>query len=1117
MQQSDHVSLILEGIADNMWAVPLATAMCSSVQELISHAMPLDTIRKLSGTAVNTYYATSKGEEPQKETKQIHRFNPTVNRKEDQICFKCKSKGHISYECKSDKINTKEKSNWSQKNKSTTDNHYLKSENHSNKDTNSKNKSINCIQNFDYALTPKVSQIPVTINGSITIDALPDNDGSYATPDGDCTPCGWISLRVQVGKIDYTMPKVSLCEALPIAMILGRDWQSAVHATIIIEPNGAICITTPTSTQEFGCVKVSSSFVGCVVESRFSSKPLVSKSDEIIVQPIKDKESKQISDTYLTIEQNDQLQGLLSCYEDIFSNPAAEIGKFPNLEMEINLTEHKPFRCKPYRVTEPDRIFIREQVDKWIANQVCRHSNSPYGAPAFVIEQPFHVSTPKRVVIDYSRTINPVTIKDPFPIDQMDDMIKKLAGKKYISIVDIKQAFNNIRIKEEDVYKTALVTPDHHIEFTRVIFGLANAPAILARAVSEVYGHLQTIGLAKYYDDIGGGHDVFEDHLDFLHKHFEATRKHKLKFTRQKCNFAVQKIKLLGRILDEDGDHPDPNKIKSVQRYETLDSIHEVRSFLEFANTLRRYIKNFAVISRPLSNILKKSCTDLKKSRNQPVTLNQEQQEAFFKMKLTLTSPPYEGIGACLSQIQDGETRIIEYASRTLKDAEKKYHSNELEVTAVHWAITEKFRLYLTGKKFKLLTDSLLLTQLLILSGKLNNIADHLSRYPQPDINENHLCLAVIQMQNNKLELAQKADAYCQQIAKKLENNINNLHIQQIKLFYKYDNGILVHVNSEYGHKMSKIVIPFSCRSIVLKSCHDNAGHFDAKKTLEKLRTRFWWNSMRKDTKLYVRADHLSLPPTKSGNCYILAHICHATRFLVAKPTCTTATDDVINTVENDIINQYGPPLTYISDNGSSFTSAKFQQFLEKYGIEHLLSPPYPPHSNALIERSNATLIAVLSKYTLEYPNEWDEKLPNLILAINTIQQSSSKYSPFYLLHGYEPRIISSELNLSTILSEITRELHSVGKVCYKIKKLDQSDSKKKDTTVVQIQSLKPFLSRPNLDDPGTISFEDYTEAGDEPNVEISANPESEDKGPKISSHGRVIKKSKWLGDYVTE
>jgi len=79
-----------------------------------------------------------------------------------------------------------------------------------------------------------------------------------------------------------------------------------------------------------------------------------------------------------------------------------------------------------------------------------------------------------------------------------------------------------------------------------------------------------------------------------------------------------------------------------------------------------------------------------------------------------------------------------------------------------------------------------------------------LSRYPQPDINENHLCLAVIPMQNNKLELAQKSDAYCQPNAKKLESkNIDNLHIQQIKRSYKYDNGILVFVNTEYGREMT--------------------------------------------------------------------------------------------------------------------------------------------------------------------------------------------------------------------------------------------------------------------------------------------------------------------------
>ena len=126
-----------------------------------------------------------------------------------------------------------------------------------------------------------ISQIPVIINGSITIDALPNNgscvtllrkcfvpkdavihewqDGPYATPEGDCTPSSWITLRIQVGKIDYTKPKVGLCESLPIAMILGRDWQAAVHATITIELNGVICINTPSTSQEFGCVKSNNS------------------------------------------------------------------------------------------------------------------------------------------------------------------------------------------------------------------------------------------------------------------------------------------------------------------------------------------------------------------------------------------------------------------------------------------------------------------------------------------------------------------------------------------------------------------------------------------------------------------------------------------------------------------------------------------------------------------------------------------------------------------------------------------------------------------------------------------------------------------------------------------
>lgn len=98
---------------------------------------------------------------------------------------------------------------------------------------------------------------------------------------------------------------------------------------------------------------------------------------------------------------------------------------------------------------------------------------------------------------------------------------------------------------------------------------------------------------------------------------------------------------------------------------------------------------------------------------------------------------------------------------------------------------------------------------------------------------------------------------------------------------------------------------------------------------------------------------------------------------------------------------------------------------------------------------------------------------------------------------------------------------NAVGKVCYKIKKFDQSNLKKKDTRVVHVQSLKPYINRPNLDDPGNIAFEETTEAEDKSNAEISKSSENEDpikdKIPKISSHGRIIKKSKWFSEYITE
>ncbi|GFW21964.1 retrovirus-related Pol polyprotein from transposon 17.6 [Trichonephila clavipes] len=337
------------------------------------------------------------------------------------------------------------------------------------------------------------------------------------------------------------------------------------------------------------------------------------------------------------------------------------------------------------------------QIQKWLKQGICRPSNSTYAAPAFIVEQPFHESTPRRVVIDYSRTINSITKLDPHPIDHMEDVTKRIVGKCYISKMDVKSAFNTIRIRETDIFKTGFVTPDGHYEFLRMPFGVTNGPSTMTRVIKLAYEHL-----APHNEDISTSHDDFSYHLKVLYKIIEATRNAGFKLTPGKTQLAVSEIALFGRILSQDGERSDPDRTASVQRYSILKSIHE-----------------------PLTSVLKSL---ERKTSNAAIILTDDQQRTFETLKTAITTAPilayfkqglptfletdasYSGLGAVLSQDQNGKRRVIEYTSRTLKDAETRYHSNELECTAVHWALTEKFGLYLLGHKFQLnpqLTENL--------------------------------------------------------------------------------------------------------------------------------------------------------------------------------------------------------------------------------------------------------------------------------------------------------------------------------------------------------------------------------------------------------------------------
>ncbi|GFS93118.1 retrovirus-related Pol polyprotein from transposon opus [Trichonephila clavipes] len=203
--------------------------------------------------------------------------------------------------------------------------------------------------------------------------------------------------------------------------------------------------------------------------------------------------------------------------------------------------------------------------------------------------------------------------------------------------MDVKSAFNCISIRETDIYKTGFVCPNGHYGSLQMAFGDTNGPSSMTRVIKLAYDYLAPHNVNTYIDDVSTSHDDFNYHLKVIHKIFEATQKAGFNFTREKKQFAVSEITLFGRIVSQDGVRPNPELIAAIERYMTLKSIQEFRSFLGFANQFRKYICNYTVIAKPLTSVLKGL---EKKTSNALIVLTEDQQRTFESLKTVITAAP---------------------------------------------------------------------------------------------------------------------------------------------------------------------------------------------------------------------------------------------------------------------------------------------------------------------------------------------------------------------------------------------------------------------------------------------------------------------------------------------
>src|SRR5271170_610647 len=328
--------------------------------------------------------------------------------------------------------------------------------------------------------------------------------------------------------------------------------------------------------------------------------------------------------------------------------------------------------------------------------------------------------------VDY-RQLNARTEKNSYPLPLIQECIDQLGHARFLSKIDLTSGYWQVRIKDEDVPKTAFKTRNGKYEFLVMPFGLTNAPATFQTLVNNVFRRFLNIFLIVYLDDIVIYSNTLDEHLKHLRQVLDVLRTNELYAKPHKCVFGKSEIEFCGHIIGNGTVKVMQDKIQSIKEWPQPKNVHEVRQFLGLAGYYRRFIKNFGLIALPLFDLTKveERYRNLKKPpKFRPIVWNTTHQFAFERLKERLTSAPALlqvdprspftvetdasdfAIGASLLQLgSDGKLHPVAFLSRRLRDGEPNYPVHEKELLAIKEALLV-WRCYLeNGHEVTVLTD----------------------------------------------------------------------------------------------------------------------------------------------------------------------------------------------------------------------------------------------------------------------------------------------------------------------------------------------------------------------------------------------------------------------------
>ncbi|GJT76481.1 reverse transcriptase domain-containing protein [Tanacetum coccineum] len=723
-------------------------------------------------------------------------------------------------------------------------------------------------------------------------------------------------------------------------------------------------------------------------------------------------------------------------FPEVFPDDLSGLPPVREIEFRIDLIPGaSPVVKSPYRLAPSEMLELSNQLKELQEKGFIRPSHSPWGAPVLFVKKK---DGAMRMCIDY-RELNKLTIKNRYPLPRIDDLFDQLQGACCFSKIDLRSGYHQLRVREEDIPKTAFRTRYGHFEFTVMPFGLTNAPAIFMDLMNRVCKPYLDKFVIVFIDDILIYSKSEEEHEVHLKTILDLLEKEKLYAKFSKCEFWLKEVQFLGHVVNRDGIHVDPSKVESVKNWKTPESSTEIRSFLGLAGYYRRFIENFSKIAKPLTLLTQK---------NKTYVWGNEQDEAFRILKEKLCNAPVlalpdgpddfvvycdaskQGFGSVLMQ----QGKVIAYASRQLKKHEKNYTTHDLELGAVVFAL-KIWRHYLYGTKSVIYTDHKSLQYIFdqkdlnmrqrrwieLLSdyeceikyhpGKANVVADALSRKERLKPMRVHAMSITIHygLKTKILEAQSKA-------SKDLKAPAEWLRGLEKHFKRKDDGGI---------YFFDRIWIPSvgGVRKLLMDEAHTSrySIHPGADKMYCDLRDLYWWPGMKRDIAEYVsrcltcskiKAGHQKpsgllqqpeIPEWKwekitidlvtkfprSSDGYdaiwvIVDRLTKSDHFLPIREDYKT--EKLARIYINEIVARHGVPVSIISDRDGRFASHLWQALQEALGTKLHMSTAYHPETDGQSERTIQTLEDMLRACVMDFGNSWDTHLSLVEFSYNNIE-----------------------------------------------------------------------------------------------------------------------------------